>query len=102
MNTASLFTRYANGLQAWPADRTKIGIPAFSESVSVKRNEQTGDSSIHIFAATGIQDDVALYIPRGGSVVIEAVDDPSWVNKALDRLKRLDRDLDDFRLAGER
>jgi hypothetical protein len=73
--TASLFTRYANGLQAWPDDRTTIEIPAFSEAVQVSTHPRTGDSAICIFAATGIQDDVALMIPRGGSVVIEAADE---------------------------
>lgn len=75
--TASLFTKQANGLQAWPPNRTTIAVPARSEWVEVIRNPQTGDSTI-LIRAEHIADDLALYIPRGGSVVIEAVQ-LSWL-----------------------
>jgi hypothetical protein len=63
--TASLFTRDARGLQSWPEDGTTIEIPA-------RCRVQTFTTS---YRDTAIQAGaVILLIPRGGSVVIEAVD----------------------------
>ncbi len=67
---AQLFTRYANGLQAWPDDRTKIAMPSRAKVESYV-NRQTGDAGVYI-QCFHRQDDIRLYIPRGGSVVIEA------------------------------
>lgn len=67
--TASLFTRSANGLQAWPDDGTTIAIPAKCKVV-VDQHKVTKDSAIQVMMESRT-DDVALYIPRGGSVVIE-------------------------------
>ncbi len=69
---AQLFTRDANGLQAWPDDRTKIEIQAKAK-VEVIQDRFTGDNAIAVFGPT-LADDLALYIPRGGSVVIEAAE----------------------------
>jgi hypothetical protein len=64
--TASLFTRDARGLQSWPDDGTTIEIPARCR-VQTFTHTITKDSAIEA-------NNVVLFIPRGGSVVIEAAD----------------------------
>ena len=73
MLKASLFTRSKNGLQAWPDDRTTIQIPAKCEA-EVMQHFQTKDSAIRIPAFGQFRHELAIYIPRGGSVVIEAME----------------------------
>lgn len=101
MKTASLFTRYANGLQAWPndalpqvpfgavVDERMIGIPARCH-VETIIHPQTKDMSVFVANPAdmhryGHDGDLHLYIPRGGSVVIEAGD---WVEEDLERARR--------------
>jgi hypothetical protein len=79
---ASLFTRDANGLQAWPDDRTTIAAPSRGR-VEVLRHPVTRDSAIVFHDA-----DIALYIPRGGSVVIEAEDEHGADNPRTERALR--------------
>ena len=68
---ASLYTRDASGLQAWPDDHTTIQVPARAK-VETYIHPQTKDAGIYVEGPKR-QDDIRLYIPRGGSVVIEAV-----------------------------
>lgn len=80
--SASLFTRDANGLQAWPDDRTTIGIPSRCR-VQTIIHPQTKDMAVFVGNPTemhrhGIDGDLHLYIPRGGSVVIECAEELSW------------------------
>jgi hypothetical protein len=91
MRTASLFIRYANGLQAWPndalaqvafgavVDERPIEIPArcHVETIIHPRTKDmvvfvANPAEMHRYGHDG---DVHLYIPRGGSVVIEARDE---------------------------
>lgn len=77
-----IYTRYASGLEAWPndelaqvpfgtsEDKATIEIPVYCWNVETIKHAVTGDSSIHVMTGE-IENDVARFIPRGGSVVIE-------------------------------